>query len=371
MTASQRPVVRFDGAQPGNFHGIVGNSAAIRTMTGKILALSAGRSTILIVGESGTGKELVARAMHEASSPHAPFVALNCAALPRDLIESELFGFVKGAFSGANHDQVGLFRSAQGGTLFLDEITEMSPETQAKLLRVIQERAVRPVGGTREIPVDVRIIASTNREPDRAVREGQLRKDLYYRLAVGIVRVAPLRDRIDDIPLLVRHFVELLNAKLAKSVSVSAIEANALELLMRHSWPGNVRELANAVEAAMSFTTSDVIKCEDLSILDTSDTPAPERASLAKSIEPQEPVTFSSLKEVERNHIVWTLYNTGGNKALAARLLGISRKSLYDRLAEHGLADSIRSATHAAALRNLATPPISDPRASRIQAQPT
>src|SRR5579862_817362 len=264
MTATQRADLRLEGQAPAKFHGIVGNSAAIRTMTAKILALSPGRSTILIVGESGTGKELVARAIHEASSPHAPFVALNCAALPRDLIESELFGFVKGAFSGANHDQMGLFRSAQGGTLFLDEITEMSAETQAKLLRVIQERAVRPVGATREIPVDVRIIASTNREPERAVREGQLRKDLYYRLAVGVVRVAPLRDRVDDIPLLVRHFVNLFNAKLAKSVSVDAIEAEALEMLMRHSWPGNVRELANAIEAAMSFTAMDVIRREDL-----------------------------------------------------------------------------------------------------------
>ncbi len=143
-------------------------------MINKIVALSPGRSTILIVGESGTGKELVARAIHDASAPGSPFVALNCAALPKDLIESELFGFVKGAFSGANHDHLGLFRSAQGGTLFLDEVTEMSQETQAKLFRAIQERAVRPVGGTREIPVDVRIIASTNREPDRAVREGQL-----------------------------------------------------------------------------------------------------------------------------------------------------------------------------------------------------
>jgi transcriptional regulator with PAS, ATPase and Fis domain len=365
MNATQRVAVRFEGARPGTFHGIVGNSAAIRTMIGKILALSPGRSTILIVGESGTGKELVARAMHEASSPHAPFVALNCAALPRDLIESELFGFMKGAFSGANHDQVGLFRSAQGGTLFLDEITEMSPETQAKLLRVIQERAVRPVGGTREIPVDVRIIASTNREPDRAAREGQLRKDLYYRLAVGVVRVAPLRERIEDVPLLVRHFVDLLNAKLAKSIAINAIEAEALELLMRHSWPGNVRELANAIEAAMSFTTADTIRCEDLSIL-ASEAPALEPASVAKSMEPQEPVAFSSLKEVERNHIVWTLTNTGGNKALAARLLGISRKSLYDRLAEHGLADSIRSATQAAALRGIATATMSESRASRV-----
>ena len=160
-----------------------------------IVALAGSRSTILIVGESGSGKELVARAIHHLASPHAPFVALNCAALPKDLIESELFGYVKGAFSGAGQDQLGLFRSAQGGTLFLDEITEMNPETQAKLLRAIQERSVRPVGAMREVPVDVRILASTNRDPAQAVRDGQLRKDLYYRLAVGVIEAAPLRER--------------------------------------------------------------------------------------------------------------------------------------------------------------------------------
>jgi len=325
-------------------------------MIGKIAALTASRSTVLVVGESGTGKELIARAMQQASAPNSPFVALNCAALPKDLIESELFGFIKGAFSGANHDHLGLFRSAQGGTLFLDEITEMSPEMQAKLLRVIQERCVRPVGGMREIPVDVRIIASTNREPEKAVREGQLRKDLYYRLAVGVIYAPPLRERLTDIPLLLRHFVDLFNEKFARAFKVTGIEATALDQLMHHSWPGNVRELGNAVEAAMSYTTCEILKPEDFAL--------PERTLLSpESVTPfpngqdtferEAPAAFCSLKKVERDHIVWTLYNTGGNKALAARMLGISRKSLYDRLAEHGLGNSIRSASQVAAARHL------------------
>ena len=358
------------GEAPAQFHGIVGASRAVRQMTARISALAGSRTTVLIVGESGSGKELVARAIHHLASPHAPFVALNCAALPKDLIESELFGYIKGAFSGAGQDQLGLFRSAHGGTLFLDEITEMNPETQAKLLRAIQERCVRPVGAMREVPVEVRILASTNREPVQAVRDGQLRKDLYYRLAVGVIQAAPLRERLEDIPLLVRHFVELFNVRFARPVKVSAIETAALELLSRHSWPGNVRELANAIEAAMSFTTGDILKRDDFALpenISSEPTPTPELSAqlAAETSELAPPVVFSSLKKVERDHIVWTLYNTGGNKALAARMLGISRKSLYDRLAEHGLGDSIRSASQAAAMRNMAANPVSEARSTR------
>ncbi len=369
MTVTTRgEVLAFEGEKPSQFHGIVGQSPSIRNLIGKISALAAGRSTVLIVGESGTGKELVARAIHQASAPHLPFVALNCAALPKDLIESELFGYVRGAFSGANQEQLGLFRSAQGGTLFLDEVTEMSPETQAKLLRAIQERCVRPVGGTREIPVDVRIIASTNREPEKAVREGQLRKDLYYRLAVGVVRAAPLRERTEDLWLLTRHFVDLFNARLSRPIKVTAIETAAFDLITHYSWPGNVRELGNAIEAAMSFSTCDVLRPEDFAVseeISSESATAPEPVIREDAVEAEAPVVFSSLKKVERDHIVWTLYNTGGNKALAARMLGISRKSLYDRLAEHGLGDSIRSASQAAAVRHLAAQSAGEMRASR------
>lgn len=349
--------MRFEGEPPSRFHGIVGNSPAARSMIGRILALAESRTTVLIVGESGTGKELVARAIHQAAGAQLPFIALNCAALPRDLIESELFGFVKGAFSGAHQEQLGLFRAAQGGTLFLDEITEMSPETQAKLLRAIQERCVRPVGAMRELAVDVRIIASTNREPDRAVRDGQLRRDLYYRLAVGVIHAAPLRERSEDIPLLLRHFVDLFNAKFAKVSKVTAIEATALDLLTRYAWPGNIRELSNAIEAALSFGSSEILRREDLALsaqLPSEAGAPPSSNSRDAALENEAPVIFSSLKQVERDHILWTLTNAGGNKALAARLLGISRKSLYDRLAEHGLGESIRSASQVAAARAFA-----------------
>jgi transcriptional regulator with PAS, ATPase and Fis domain len=356
------------GETSAQFHGIVGASRAVRQMTARISALAGSRSTVLIVGESGSGKELVARAIHHLSAPHSPFVALNCAALPKDLIESELFGYVKGAFSGAGQDQLGLFRSAHGGTLFLDEITEMNPETQAKLLRAIQERCVRPVGAMREVAVDVRILASTNRDPGNAVRDGQLRKDLYYRLAVGVIQAAPLRERLEDIALLVSHFVNLFNERFARPVKVTAIETAALDLLNRHSWPGNVRELANAIEAAMSFTSGHILRREDFTLpedLASESLPELNPVPVGETAEPGAPVVFSSLKKVERDHIVWTLYNTGGNKALAARMLGISRKSLYDRLAEHGLGDSIRSASQAAAMRNMAASPVNEVRSNR------
>ncbi len=359
-------MLALDGDTPPEFHGIVGSSPAVQAMNAKITALARTKSTVLIVGESGTGKELVARAIHQASAPHLPFVALNCAALPKDLIESELFGYVKGAFSGASQEQLGLFRSAHGGTLFLDEITEMSPETQAKLLRAIQERCVRPVGGTREIPVDVRIIASTNREPEPAVREGQLRKDLYYRLAVGVIRAVPLRERTEDLWLLLRHFIDLFNAKFARPIKVTAIEAAAVDLLTRYSWPGNVRELSNAIEAALSFSTSEILRQEDFPLADGSPESAvvPETGIPEDALEGETPVAFSSLKNVERDHIVWTLRNTGGNKALAARMLGISRKSLYDRLAEHSLGDWIRKINQAATTRQLAVHSASEARLS-------
>jgi transcriptional regulator with PAS, ATPase and Fis domain len=348
-------MLALDGDALPTFHGIVGSSPAVLAMNAKITTLARTKSTVLIVGESGTGKELVARATHQASAPHRPFVALNCAALPKDLIESELFGYAKGAFSGANQEQLGLFRSAQGGTLFLDEITEMSPETQAKLLRAIQERCVRPVGGTREIPVDVRIIASTNREPEKAVREGQLRKDLYYRLAVGVVRAAPLRERTEDLLLLVRHFVDLFNAKFGKPTKVTAIETAAFDLLTHYPWPGNVRELGNAIEAALSFSTSEILRREDFALADqvsSESAVALEPTVREDPVGAEAAVVFRSLKKVARDHIAWTLSNTGGNKALAARMLGISRKSLYDRLAEHGLGDLFRRTSEAAAMRS-------------------
>jgi transcriptional regulator with PAS, ATPase and Fis domain len=204
-------------------------------------------------------------AIHEGGpSPNAPFIALNCAAIPRELIESELFGYKRGAFSGATTEYIGLIRAAEGGTLFLDEVTEMSADTQSKLLRAIQEHSVRPVGSTREIVVEARIVASTNRDPIEAMRGGQLRNDLYYRLQAGVIEIAPLRERLEDIPLLVEHFIDLFNARHVRATPVTGIEAEALETMRRYEWPGNVRELANAIEGAFTFGRSPLIRFADL-----------------------------------------------------------------------------------------------------------
>ncbi|HYA35145.1 MAG TPA: sigma-54 dependent transcriptional regulator [Candidatus Binataceae bacterium] len=316
------------------FHGIVGASPVMRDLYRRIEAAGATRGTVLVVGESGTGKELVARAIHECGpNPRLPFVALNCAALPRDLIESELFGYKRGAFSGANTEYLGLFRAAEGGTLFLDEITEMSPETQSKLLRAIQERTVRPVGSTREVPVDARLIASTNRDPEEMVRAGQLRQDLYYRLQANVVRVLPLRERIEDIPLLVDHFIVLFNERLIRSTPVAGISEQALAAMANYSWPGNVRELSNAIEGAFTFGNSPLISVEDL----PPQIGGERNASPVGSPLPLTRSAVSSFADVERNLIRRALETTEGNKARAAKLLRISRKKLYAKIAKYGL----------------------------------
>jgi transcriptional regulator with PAS, ATPase and Fis domain len=245
------------------FHGLVGATAAMRQLYQRIEAAAATKSNLLIVGESGTGIELVARAIHECGPRRErPFVALNCAALPQDLIESELFGFKRGAFSGATVEHLGLFRAAEGGTLLLDEITEMSAETQSKLLRAIQERAIRPIGSIREEPVDVRVLSSTNRDPRRAVAEGDLREDLYYRLQACLLTLPPLRDRREDIPLLVDHFIAVFNEELGRNFE--GIEPQALDAMLKHPWPGNVHELCSAIEGAFTSGAGPLIKLSDL-----------------------------------------------------------------------------------------------------------
>ena len=311
------------------FHGLVGAAPAMRKLYERIEAVARTRGTVLIVGESGTGKELVARAIHERANLNAPFVALNCAAIPKDLIESELFGYKRGAFSGANMEYLGLFRAAEGGTLFLDEVTEMSPETQSKLLRAIQERSVRPVGATREVPVDVRLIASTNRDPQEAVRSGQLRQDLYYRLQASVMNIAPLRERLDDVPLLVEHFIELFNEKQVRQGSMLGIEPDALEAIKTYAWPGNVRELANAIETAFTFGTGATIRLEDL---------PPAIAGVHRKPAPASPANgVGTFADAERDLIQRALESTEGNKAQAAKLLKISRKKLYAKIAKYSL----------------------------------
>ena len=312
------------------FHGLVGASAAMRQLYERIEAAGATRGTILIVGESGTGKELVARAIHECGrNQTAPFVALNCAAIPKDLIESELFGYKRGAFSGANTEYLGLFRAAEGGTLFLDEVTEMSADTQSKLLRAIQERMVRPVGSTREVAVEVRLIASTNRDPQEMVRTGHLREDLYYRLQASVIQIAPLRERLADIALLVEHFIELFNGRRMRRDLVVGIEEKAVEAMRRYSWPGNVRELANALESAFTFSRTPVIRLPDLPI-------SIAGARRAESLPPDDS-PMGTFADAEREIIRRALEATDGNKVQAAKLLKISRKKLYAKIAKYGL----------------------------------
>ena len=319
------------------FHGLVGSSPAMRRLYDRIEAAAGTRGTILIVGESGTGKELVARAIHECSADFtSPFVGLNCAAIPKDLIESELFGYRKGAFSGANADYLGLFRAAEGGTLFLDEVTEMAPETQSKLLRAVQERSVRPVGSTKETPVNVRLVASTNRDPEEAVRSGSLRQDLYYRLQAGVLNVSPLRERSDDIPLLVEHFIEYFNEKLQPRIPVRGIEEDAIAALMKYSWPGNVRELSNAIEGAFTFGRSPMIRLQDLPVGVAGNRTARFSPQSEGPIPPAEP-SIGTFAEAEREIIARALKSTDGNKVQAAALLRISRKKLYAKIEKYGL----------------------------------
>jgi two-component system, NtrC family, response regulator AtoC len=322
------------------FHGIVGANAAMHQLYERVEAAAKTRGTILIVGESGTGKELVARAIHEASEQaQTPFVALNCAAIPRELIESELFGYKRGAFSGAHAEHLGLFRSAEGGTLFLDEITEMSPETQSKLLRALQERSVRPVGANREIPFDVRVVATTNRNPVEAVRTGRLRTDLYYRLQANLLEVPSLRERLDDVPLLIEHFINVFNERMKRPIPVTGISEDALAVMRNYDWPGNVRELSNAIEGAFTFGRSSTITLADLPApLAGAHRPPADNAGAA----PAAPVQAAALgvpsfADVERDLIRRALENTEGNKVQAAKLLRISRKKLYAKIEKYGL----------------------------------
>ena len=313
-----------------HFHGIVGQSPAMREVFQRVSAAAASRGTVLIVGESGTGKELVARAIDELSnSGTAPFVPVNCSALPRELIESELFGYKRGAFSGATTEYQGLFRAAEGGALFLDEVTEMSPDTQAKLLRVLQERTIRPVGSVREVSVNVRIIASTNRDPHEAVRQGRLREDLYYRLNVNTLFLPPLRERREDIPLLVEYFLTYFSERL--DVHRRGIDPSALAALEQYDWPGNIRELMNVIESAYTFGRSDLITLTDLPAT-LSPTKMSPRTQVASPVSPS--LSFAG---AERELIARALASTSGNKMQAAKLLGISRKKLYAKIAKYDL----------------------------------
>jgi DNA-binding NtrC family response regulator len=310
------------------FENVIGRSAVMQTVHEKMAAACGNRATVLITGESGTGTELVARGIHYNTFKHdAPFVAVNCGALPKDLIESELFGYKKGAFTGAVGDSEGLFRAANGGTIFLDEIMEMSPELQVKLMRVLQERTIRHLGDTREYPIDVRVIAATNKAITEALEAGAVRKDLYYRLSVITIHMPALRDRSEDIPLLVEHFLGKHQKNYASTVT--GIETSAMDALMKYAWPGNVRELENLVEMLLAYGKSSVIRVADLPerILDVF--PQKKAGMLGDEV--------YTLKQAERQLVINALAKSKGNKSLAAQMLGISRKSLYKKLVDYGI----------------------------------
>jgi two-component system response regulator HydG len=286
-------------------------------------------SSVLITGESGTGKELVARALHRNSRrARGPFVAINCAAVPDNLLEAELFGHVKGAFTDARNHRSGLFASADGGTLFLDEIGDIPPSMQPKLLRVLQEHRIRPVGGNEEVPCNVRVLAATNRDLSTAVDRGQFRADLYYRLNVLHVEVPPLRTRGADILLYAKHFIDQFARHTSKRVT--GLSQQTAERLMSYGWPGNVRELQNSMERAVALTRFEKITVEDLP-----DTLRSYRASPAAET-PSEGAELLSLEEIERRHILRVLAATGGNKTQAAHILGVDRRTLHRKFGRNG-----------------------------------
>jgi DNA-binding NtrC family response regulator len=286
-------------------------------------------STVLITGESGTGKEIVARYIHRLSERETgPFVSINCGALPENLLESELFGHVKGSFTGAHRDKEGLLASARGGTFFLDEVAEMSPALQVKLLRALQEREVVPVGATHPVDIDVRIIAATNRDLDQEIRRGTFRSDLYYRLNVITMHLPPLREREDDVILLAEHFLRRLEEQAGVSLSLTPECTAALQ---RYEWPGNVRELENALERAAILTRGPAITTEALPARIVTPAPAP----LVSDRPPANP----TLELVERAYILWVLQAEGGNKARAAEVLGIDPSTLYRKLNRYELTE--------------------------------
>jgi DNA-binding NtrC family response regulator len=301
---------------------LIGRSPTMLAVYKQIARATDSMVPVLIIGESGTGKELVARALHRNSHRAArPFVAVNCGAIAETLLESELFGHVRGAFTGAVADAKGIFEQAQGGTVFLDEIGETVPALQVKLLRVLEEGEVRPVGASRSVRVDNRIIAATNRDLERAAAGGQFRPDLYYRLSVIVIRLPPLRERRDDIPLLISAFLRAACARAGRQVEFSS---SALDALLAYDWPGNVRQLENAIERIVLFSRGSVVGRDDLPAVlhnERRDTPVGLFEALP------------SLEEVERRYLEHVLKATGRNRTRAADILGIDRRTLY-RMAE-------------------------------------
>jgi len=312
-----------------DLHGIVGSSTKIQDVLRVVSRLKDTRTPVLIAGESGTGKELVARAIHfRGSFANRPFVAVDCGSLVPTLIESELFGYEKGAFTGALRSKTGLFQSASGGTIFLDEIGELPLEMQAKLLRVLQEKEVRPVGSNQKIKVDVRVIAATNRDLEAEYRNGTFRKDLYFRLNVVTVHLPSLRERRSDIPMLVHWFLDRYAEGSAMQVTNSAMKC-----LLQYDWPGNVRELENCVERAVALGDRRTIDIGDLPPTIASASPTPETSSFGNSAG----LSSNDLEDIERATIERVFEQVKGDKVMAGKMLGISRATLYRKLKRYNI----------------------------------
>jgi two-component system, NtrC family, response regulator AtoC len=313
-----------------NLDGIIGSSAHIQDVLRMISRLKDTRTPVLIAGESGTGKELVARAIHfRGSMAQTPFVAVDCGSLVPTLMESELFGYEKGAFTGATKSKAGLFQAANGGTIFLDEIGELPLEMQAKLLRVLQEKEVRPVGSNERETVDVRVIAATNRDLEAAYRAGTFRKDLYFRLNVVTVHLPPLRDRRSDIPVLVHHFLD----RYAKASQIQ-VTAPTMKSLLQYEWPGNVRELENCIARAVTLGDGKTIDVSDLPPAIRAEPAEPGSATVPEASS----LSTTALAEMERMTILRVFEQAHGDKALAGRMLGISRATLYRKLKRYNIA---------------------------------
>jgi DNA-binding NtrC family response regulator len=320
--------------EAGRIGEMVGNSPPMQDIMHLVEQAAPSAASVLITGETGTGKEIVARTLHQLS-PRAgrPFVAINCSAIPETLMESEIFGHERGAFTGAAERRIGCFELADGGTLLLDEIGEMPPPTQAKLLRVLEDRKVRRLGSKSETPVDVRVIAATNKDPNQAVSDGHLRQDLFYRLNVFHLHLPPLRDRKEDIPLLAEHILHDLNTK--HSRQVRGLQPDVLEMFHRYSWPGNIRELRNVLERALIVCDRDFISRAHLP-----DDFGRGRAAGAADLSALRFPPGATVDAVERELILQTLAATN-NKTRAAELLGISLKTLHNKLKEYEAAKTV------------------------------
>jgi two-component system response regulator HydG len=311
---------------------IIGRGSAMVDLLETVAQVAPSEATVLITGESGTGKELIAGAIHfNSTRKDGPFVKMNCAAITETLLESELFGHEKGAFTGAHRQKEGRFRQANGGSLFLDEVSEMSMGMQVKLLRALQEREITRVGGEISVNVDVRVIAATNKDLAQEIKKGNFREDLYYRLNVVTLKVPPLRERREDIPLLIQHFLNTFAKKNHKQLK--GVSPQAMDRFLKYAWPGNVRELMNAVERAVVLSRSEYLDEQDLPLSINGNERSEDPSVLSKDAD----YGNLPLEDVEKATILSTLESTSGNKSEAARRLGITRKTLHKKLKKYGM----------------------------------